>query len=77
MFRTVGSGTSAVLQGRASVVKGLTATTGIVNTVGQALQVTSGGFDSTVASTQIGASLNAGTSASWTVQLVNARLEQF
>jgi hypothetical protein len=77
MFRTVGSGTSAVLQGRASVVKGLTATTGIVNTVGQALQVTSGGFDSTVASTQIGASLNAGTSAAWTVQLVNARLEQF
>lgn len=77
LFRTVGSGTSAVLQGRASVIKGLTATTGIVNTVGQALQVTSSGFDSTVASTQIGASLNAGTSASWTLQLVNAELKTY
>lgn len=74
IFRTVGSGTSAVLQGRASLIKGATATTGLVNLVGQALQVTSGGFDSTVAGSIIGASVNGGTSASWTVQLVEAEL---
>lgn len=75
MFRAVGSGTSAVLQGRASLISNLT-TTGISNAV-KVLQVTSGGFDSTVASTQIGASYNGGTSASHTVQLVTAKLEQF
>jgi len=76
-FRSVGSGTSAVLVGTARVVKGLTATTGMVNTVGQALQVTSGGFDSTVASSIIGASLNAGTSAVWTVRNVEAEIRNF
>lgn len=76
-FRSVGSGTSAVLVGTARVVKGLTATTGIVNTVGQALQVTSAGFDSTVASSIIGASLDAGTSASWTVQNVEVEMTNF
>lgn len=75
MFRTVGSGTSAVLQGRASLISNL-ATTGISNAV-KVLQVTSGGFDSTVASSQIGASYNGGASASHTVQLVTAKLEQF
>lgn len=73
-FRAVGAGTSGVLVGTARVVKGLTATTGMVATVGQALQVTSGGFDSTVASSIIGASLNAGTSAVWTVRNVEAEM---
>lgn len=72
LFRAVGSGTSAVLQGQARLVSNL-ATTGLSNAV-KALQVTSGGFDSTVASSGIGCSYNGGTSASHTVQLVQAEL---
>ena len=45
-----------------------------MNLVGQAVQNTSGGFDSTVADLGIGASVNGGTSAAWTVQLVDAEL---
>lgn len=71
-FRTVGSGTSAVLQGQAGLTSNLT-TTGISNAV-KALQVTSGGFDSTVASSIIGVSYNGGASAAHTVQLVRAEL---
>jgi hypothetical protein len=74
VFRTVGSGTSAVLQGRAECRHGLSATTGLVNLVAPVLQVTSGGFDSTPASGIIGLSVNGGTSAVWTVQLVEAEL---
>jgi hypothetical protein len=59
----------------ASILKGATATTGIVNLVGQAVAATSGGFDSTVAGLGIGVSLNGGTSASWTVTQVMAELE--
>lgn len=73
-FRAVGSGTTAVLQGAAQVAHSLS-TTGLINTPGQTLQVTSSGFNSTVASSIIGASLNGGTSAAWTVQLVQAELE--
>jgi hypothetical protein len=76
LFRTVGSGTSAVLQGRATLIKGATATTGLINLVGQALQVTSGGFDSTPTNNIIGMSYNGGTSAAHTVQLVTAELKQ-
>lgn len=72
LFRTVGSGTSAVMQGSATLVNNLT-TTGISNAV-KALQVTSAGFDSTVANSIIGASYNGGASASHTVQLVEAEL---
>lgn len=72
VFRTVGSGTSAVLQGQARLTTNL-ATTGLSN-AGKARQVTSGGFDSTVANLIIGASYNGGTSASHTVQLVRAEL---
>lgn len=71
-FRTVGSSTSAVVQGTARIVKSVGAVTGFVNTVSQVLQVTSAGFDSTVASTIIGISLNGGTSASWTIQNVQS-----
>lgn len=71
-FRTVGSGTSAVAAGIATLVNNLT-TTGISNAV-KALSVVSSGFDSTPANSIIGASYNGGASASHTVQLVRAEL---
>lgn len=74
VFRTVGSGTSAILQGRAEIRHGLSATTGLISLVSQTLQVTSSGFDSTVASSIIGLSVNGGASAAWTVQLVQSEL---
>lgn len=74
MFRTVGSGTSAVLQGRAGLTN--LASTGIASTV-KGVVVTSSGFDSTVAGSVIGASYNGGTSASHTVQLVTAESKQY
>jgi hypothetical protein len=72
VFRTVGSGTSAVIQGQLRLTSNLT-TTGLSNAV-KALQVTGGGFDSTVANLIIGASYNGGASASHTIQLVRAEL---
>lgn len=71
VFRTVGSGTSAVLQGMAAIYHGTSATTGLVSLVSDVKLVTSSGFDSTVASSIIGVSVNGGASASWTVQLVD------
>ena len=71
-FRTVGSGTSAVLQGVAQCRHRLS-TTGLQNLPSVTLPVTSAGFDSTTP-TVIGASINGGASASWTVQLVQAEL---
>lgn len=75
-FRSVGSGTSAVIQGALKVEHRLT-TTGFGGT-GQGANIfvntTGGGFDSTVANLKIGASLNGGTSASWTVTQVDAVL---
>lgn len=72
LFRVVGA--SAVLQGRAEFRHGLSATTGLISQVSQALQVTSGAFDSSVASSIIGVSVNGGTSAAWTVAQVQAEL---
>jgi hypothetical protein len=71
VFRAVGSGTSAVLQGRCSLTS--QPTTGISSLI-KNVQTTSGGFDSTVAGLGIGVSVNGGTSAAWTVQLVEAEL---
>jgi hypothetical protein len=71
VFRTVGSGTSAVLQGLCQL--DALATTGFSST-SKSVLATSGGFDSTVANSIIGLSVNGGTSASWTVQLVDAEL---
>jgi hypothetical protein len=71
-FRTVGSGTSAVLQGITRLVSNLT-TTGLSNAV-KSKSTTSAGFNSTTASSIIGASYNGGTSASHTIQLVRAEL---
>lgn len=72
-FRTVGSGTSAVIQGTAQARHRLSAT-GLQNLPSPTLQVTSGGFDSTVSNLIIGASVNAGASAAWTVQMVQSEL---
>lgn len=74
LFRTVGSGASAVLQGIASAITNLSAT-GWSNAVKTVLN-TSGGFDSTVASLGIGMSYNGGTSAAHTIQLVEAHIHQ-
>jgi len=71
MFRTVGA--AAVLQGRASLRHGLSIT-GLGVQVSQVLQVTSGAFDSSVANSIIGVSVNGGASAAWTVQLVESEL---
>lgn len=73
-FRTVGSGTSAVMQCVGQRRHGASVT-GFGNLVSQTLEVTSGGFDSTVANSIIGVSANGGASASWTIQLVQAELE--
>ena len=77
IFRTVGASTSAVIQGRGELRHGTSATTGLVNLVAPTLQSTSSGFDSTVANSIIGLSVNGGASASWTVQLVDAELLNF
>jgi len=73
-FRSVGSGTSAVLAGIARLHHQL-AVTGL-NTVQpaglQTLAVTSSGFDSTPAGSFIGLSVNGGGSAAWTVTVVQA-----
>lgn len=76
VFRTVGSSTSAVIQGNAQMVNSLTNTlTGFSGTTAiHAVQTTGGGFDSTVASSIIGASYNGGTAFAGTVQLVRAEL---
>lgn len=72
VFRTVGSGTSAVLQGVATLTSNLT-TTGLSNAV-KSKPTTSSGFNSTTASSIIGASYNGGASAAHTIQLVRAEL---
>lgn len=72
-FRTVGSGTSAVLQSLGRLTHRLSIT-GFGTGVSEPEVATSGGFDSTVASSIIGLSVNGGTSAAWTVDLVQARL---
>lgn len=74
-FRSVGSGTSAVLQTLARCTHRLSVT-GITgtNAVSEAEIATSGGFDSTVSNSIIGLSVNGGTSAAWTVSLVQSEL---
>ncbi len=72
-FRTVGSGTTAVLQCVGQRRHGLSVT-GFGTLVSSAIAVTSAGFDSTVGSSIIGTSVNGGTSAAWTITLVQAEL---
>ena len=73
-FRTVGSGTSAVIQAVGTLTHRLQIT-GLANLSSPTVRATSAGFDSTVASSIIGVSVNGGASAAWTVQLVQATLE--
>jgi hypothetical protein len=78
-FRTVGSGTSAVLVGVAELRHALAAT-GLttLGASGQAqIAVVSSGFDSTIAATIIGISVNGGASFSGTNTLVQAELRSF
>lgn len=72
VFRTVGSGASAVMQGSA-FAQNILASTGWT-TVVKAVVTTGGGFDSTVANSIIGASYNGGASAAHTIQLVRSEL---
>ena len=73
-FRTIGSGTSAVLQCVGQRLHGASIT-GFGTLVSQTLPATSGGFDSTVSNSIIGTSVNGGTLAAWTLTLVQAKLE--
>jgi hypothetical protein len=70
-FRTIGSGTSAVIAGNAGLTSNLTAT-GLSNVV-KAVAGVSSGFNSTTPTT-IGVSFNGGTTFSGTCTLVTAEL---
>jgi len=72
-FRTVGSGTSAVLQCAGQRRHGASIT-GLGTLVSETQVATSGGFDSTVANSIVGTSVNGGASAAWTITLVQAEL---
>lgn len=74
-FRTVGSGTNAVLQGLARITHRLSVT-GIIGTAATSETeiATSAGFNSTVANSIIGVSVNGGASAVWTVSMVRAEI---
>jgi hypothetical protein len=73
IFRTVGSGTSAVLQSLGQLNHRLSIT-GFGTGVSEPEIATSGGFDSTVANLIIGLSVNGGTSASWTINVVQSEI---
>jgi hypothetical protein len=72
-FRSVGSGTSAVLQA-AGMLDHRLATTGLANVNTSIARNTGGGFDSTVANLRIGCSINLGASFAGTTNLVQAEL---
>ncbi len=72
-FRTVGSGTSAVMQCVAQRLHGASVT-GFGTLVSETQKATSAGFDSTVASSIVGVSANGGASAAWTISLVQSEL---
>lgn len=73
IFVSVGSGTTAVIKGVGRVTHALAAT-GFVNVNDGMATNTGAGFDSTVANSKIGMSVNGGTSASWTIQVVQSEL---
>lgn len=72
-FRTVGSGTSAVLQSVGRLTH-RNSTTGLATGISTPKIATSAGFDSTVASSIIGLSCNFGTSFVGTTEVVQAEL---
>lgn len=76
-FRSVGSGTSTVIEGELKAEHELT-TTGFGGTglgANIIINTTGGGFDSTVANLKIGASVNGGTASAWTIRQCHAVLE--
>lgn len=78
-FRTVGIGTTAVLAGVARLThdngaSGTSAGTGLSVQADPAVITVGGGFNSTVANSIIGLSVNGGASAVWTVAVVQASL---
>ena len=78
-FRTVGSGTSAVIVGSLSCQHALAAT-GLITTGASgfgAVTNVSSGFDSTIAATTIGISVNGGASFSGTNTYVEAFLQSY
>ncbi len=72
IYRSVGSGTSAVIAGNVSLTSNLS-TTGLSNAV-KARVATSSSHDSTTANTYLGVSFNGGTSFSGTCTFVAAEL---
>jgi hypothetical protein len=74
-FIAVGSGTTAVLRGKANATTNLT-TTGWSNAVKALQPADSGGFDSTAAGLLIGLSYNGGTSAVHDVEFMKAYTDQ-
>jgi len=77
-FRTVGSGTSAIMQCvgqlRHNGTSASAAAVGLGGMFVQTVTTTGGGFDSTVGNSYISTSVNGGTSASWTITLVQSEL---
>ena len=71
-FRTIGA--SAVMQCVGQRLHGASVT-GFGNLVSETQSVTSGTFDSSVANSIIGVSVNGGATAAWTITLVQAELE--
>ena len=76
-FRTVGSGTTAVIQGSLIASHELTTTgfggTALTNVI--ILNNTSAGFDSTVAASILGLSVNPGTAGAWSILQCQGRLD--
>jgi hypothetical protein len=75
LFRSVGA--AGIVQGRANLVhRGpTTGLTGLSVEPGPTVQAVSAAFDTAIANSIIGLSVNGGTSAAWTVQLVEAKVE--
>lgn len=73
-FRSVGSGTSAVVQMVAALTHSLSAS-GLASSPGPVRRAASSGFNSALAGAVIGLSINGGASAAWTISLVQASLE--
>jgi hypothetical protein len=75
LFRTVGA--SGIVQGRANLIhRGpTTGLTGLSVEPGPTVQAVSAAFDTAIANSIIGLSVNGGGSAAWTVQLVEAKVE--
>ena len=72
LYRTAGSGTSAVVQSHCEAIS--QPTTGFSSLL-KGIWVTSAGHDSTTANTYLGVSINGGASAAWTIYQVIAKLE--